>query len=70
MPRSNKGYKYISYIIDEVTNYLIMILIHQPKSKEISDTLIENVITKYCVPDYTIMDQGQHIHVFTHELFI
>ena len=57
MPRLNKGHKYILCIIDEVTNYLITMLIHQSKSEEIVDTLIENVITKYCVPDYIIMDQ-------------
>ena len=57
MPRSNEGHKYILYIIDEVTNYLIMILIHQSKSEEIGDAQMENIITKYCVSDYTIMDQ-------------
>ena len=57
MPRSNKGHKYILYIIDEVMNYLITVPIHQSKSEEIGDALIENVITKYCVPDYIIMDQ-------------
>ena len=43
-------------IIDEVTNYLITIPIHQAKSEEIGETLIEN-ITKYCIPEYVIMDQ-------------
>ena len=46
MPRSNKGHKYILCVIDEVTNYLITVPIHQSKSGEIGDTLIENVITK------------------------
>ena len=27
-------------------------------SEEIGDALIENVIAKYCVPDYIIMDQA------------
>ena len=31
--------------------------IHQSRSKEIGDALIENVISKYCVPNYIIMDQ-------------
>ena len=31
---------------------------HQSKSGEIGDDSIENVITKYCVPDYIIMDQA------------
>ena len=44
MPRSYKGYKYILHIIDEVTNYLITVPIHQTKSEEIGDALIENVI--------------------------
>ena len=57
MPRSNIVHIYILCIIDEVMNYLIMVLIHHSRSKEIADALIENVITKYCVPDYIIMDQ-------------
>ena len=32
--------------------------IHQAKSEEVGDALIENVITKYCVPEYIIMDQN------------
>ena len=58
MPRSNKGHKYILCMIDEVTNYLIIVPIHQSKSEEIGDALIENVIMKYCVPEYIIMDQN------------
>ena len=57
MPRSEKGHTFILCIIDEVTNYLITVPIHQFKSEEIGSTLIENVITKYCVPEYIIMDQ-------------
>ena len=57
MQRSNKGQKYILCVIDEVTNYLIMIPLHQFKSEEIGNALIENLITKYCVPGYIIMDQ-------------
>ena len=52
MPGSNKGHKYILCIIDIAINYLITVLIHQSKSKEIGNALIEHVITKYCVPDY------------------
>ena len=44
-------------IIDEVTKYLITIPIYQAKSEEIGEALIENVITKYCIPEYIIMDQ-------------
>ena len=57
MPRSNKGHIYILCIIDEITNYLITVPIHQSRSKEIGDARIENIITKYCMPDYIIMDQ-------------
>ena len=52
MSRSYRGHKYILYIIDEITNYLITVLIHQSRSEEIGDTLIENLISKYHVPDY------------------
>ena len=40
-----------------MTNYLITVLIHQSRSEEIGDGLIENVISKYCVPNDIIMDQ-------------
>ena len=57
MPRSHKGHKFILCIIDEVTNYLMTVCIYQAKSQEIGEALIENVITKYCIPEYIIMDQ-------------
>ena len=57
MPRSHKGHKFILCIIDEVTNYFITIPIYQARSEEIEEALIENVITKYCIPEYIIMDQ-------------
>ena len=57
MPRSSKGHRYILCIIDEVTNYLKTVPIHQAKSEEMRDSSIENVITKYCTPEYVIMDQ-------------
>ena len=57
MPRSHKGHKFILCIIDEVTNYLIPSPIHWAKSEEIGEALIENIITKYCIPEYIIMDQ-------------
>ena len=57
MPRSHKGNKYILCIINEVTNFLITVLIFQARSEEIGEALIENVITKYCIPEYIIMDQ-------------
>ena len=57
MSRSHKGHKFILCIIDEVTNYLITVPMYQAKSEEIGEGLIENVITKYCIPEYIIMDQ-------------
>ena len=56
-PKPYKGHKFILCIIDEVTNYLITVLIHQSRSNKIGDALIENVISKYCVLNYIIMDQ-------------
>ena len=57
MPRSYKGHKYILCIINEVTNLLLIILLHQFRLEEIGEALIENVISKYCVLDYIIMNQ-------------
>ena len=51
MPRSYKGHKYILCIIDEVTNYLITVPIHQSRSDEIGNALIENIFSKSCVPN-------------------
>ena len=51
MPRSHKGHKFILCIIDEVTNYLITVPIYQAKSEEVKEAFIENVITKYCIPE-------------------
>ena len=56
-PRSHKGHKYILCIIGEVTNYLITVPIFQARSEEIGEALIENVITKCCIPEYINMDQ-------------
>ena len=57
MPRSHKGHRYNVCIIDEVTNFLITVPIFQARSEEIGEVLLENVITKYCIPEYIIMDQ-------------
>ena len=56
MPRSYRGHKYILCIIDEANNYLINVPVHQAKLEEVLEALIENVITKYCDPEYIIMD--------------
>ena len=57
MPRLHKGHKFILCVIDEITNYLITVPIFQAKSEEVGEALIENIITKYCIPDCIIMDQ-------------
>ena len=57
MPSSHKGHKFILCIIDEVTNYLITVHIYQASSEEIEEALIDNIITKYCIPEYIITDQ-------------
>ena len=57
MHRSHKGHRYILCVIDEVTNYLITVPIFQARSEEIGEALIENVTTKYCIPEYIVMDQ-------------
>ena len=57
MPRSHKGHKFILCIINEVTNYLITVPIYHSRSEEIGDSFIENIISKYGIPDNIIMDQ-------------
>ena len=57
MPKSHKGHNFILCMIDEVTNYLITVPIYQAKSEEIGEALIENIITKYCISEYIIIDQ-------------
>ena len=37
--------------------YLITVPIHETKSEDIGEAFIENVITKYCIPEYIIMHQ-------------
>ena len=59
MPRLHKGHRYILCIIDEVTNFLVTVPIFQAKSEEVGEALLEHVITKYCIPEYTIMDQDR-----------
>ena len=56
MPRSHKGHKYILCIIYEVTNFFITVPIFQAISEEIGEA-IGNVMTKFCIPEYIIMDQ-------------
>ena len=57
MPKPYKGHKFILCVIDEMTNYLIMMPIYQARSEEVGDALIDNVISKYGIPECLIMDQ-------------
>ena len=57
MPRSQKGQKFILYIIDEMTNYLITVPIYHSRSEEVGEALIEHVISKHCAPNCIIMAQ-------------
>ena len=57
MARSQKGHQYILCIVDKMTNYLITVPLYQARSEEVGEALIEHVLTKYCKPDYIIMDQ-------------
>ena len=57
MPKSSKGHKFILCIIDEVTNYLMTVMMYQSKVEEVGGTLIRHIITKYCIPNCIIMDQ-------------
>ena len=56
MPRSYRGDRYILCIIDKVTNYIITAPTKQSKSEEVGEALINSVFSKYCIPDYMIMD--------------
>ena len=58
MPKSHKGHKFILCVIDEMANYLITVPIYHARSEEIGDALIDNVIYKYGIPEYMIMDQN------------
>ena len=57
MPKSQKGHRFIPCMIDEMTNYLITAPLYQARSEEVGEALIENVISKFGMPEYMIMDQ-------------
>ena len=56
MPRSSRGHRYILCVIDEVTNYMITTPIKHSRSEEVGEALINDVISKYYIPNYVIMD--------------
>ena len=57
MPKCHKGHMFMLCTIDELANYLLNVPIFHSTSEEMGDSLIENVISKYCILDYIIMDQ-------------
>ena len=57
MPKLHKGHGFILCVIDEMTNYLIAVPIYHTRSEEVGHALIYNVISKYGIPEYMIMDQ-------------
>ena len=56
MPRSCRGHRYILCVIDEARNYMITAPVKQSRSEEVGEALINNAFSKYCIPDYMIMD--------------
>ena len=57
MPKWHIEHKFILFVIDEMTNYLLTVPIYHARSEEIGDALIDNVISKYGIPEYIIVDQ-------------
>ena len=58
MPKSYRGHKFMLCVIDEMTNYLITMPIYQARSEEVGESLIDNVISKFGIPKYLIMDKS------------
>ena len=56
MLRSSKDHKYIMCVFDEVMHYMITTPINYSRSEEVGEALINDVISKYWIPDYMIMD--------------
>ena len=54
--KPTSSHRYIFCVIDEVTNYMITSPIKHSRSEEVGEVLLNDVISKYCVPDYIIMD--------------
>ena len=57
MTISHKGHRFILCVIDEMTIYPLTVPIYHARSEEIGDALIDNIISKYGIPEYIIMDQ-------------
>ena len=56
MPRSYRGFIFILVVINEVANFMVTIPIHQSRSEEIGDALIDHVFSKCSVPKHMIRD--------------
>ena len=41
MPKSQKGHKYVLCVINEMTNFLITVLIFQARSEEVGEALLD-----------------------------
>ena len=57
MPKLQKGHQFILCMIYEMTNYLITAPLYQARSEEVGEALIKNVISKFGMPKYMMMDQ-------------
>ena len=57
MPKLQKIHQYVLCIIDEMTNYLNTAPLYQARSEGVGEALTENVISKFGMPDYMMMDQ-------------
>ena len=55
MPKLQKGHWYILCVINEMTNYLITAPLYQARQEEVGEALIENVISKFGMPEYMII---------------
>ena len=56
MPRYCRGHRSILCVTGEITNYIMMAPIKQSRSVKVGKVLINDVFSKYCIPDYIIMD--------------
>ena len=43
--------------MDKVKNYLTTVPLYQARLEEVGEVLVENVISKFCTPEYIMMDQ-------------
>ena len=65
-PKSQKGHKYILCVIDEMTNFLIMVPVYQARSEEVGEALFGAYYNKTLYTRLHNNGPEQHVHVFTH----